>query len=102
MINQELKWKRNFLTIAIGQAVSLIGSSADLFMGFTAVLFALYFFIDTPPYWAACMFLGIRPIGNVFHTPAIQSIVPLWFFIIGIAIILFVFVNSIYMMGGNK
>lgn len=130
MINQESKWEKNFLTIAIGQTISLIGSSAvqfaliwwlasetdspmmmafsgllaflpqlilgpfagvwidrlkrkhvviaaDLFIGFAAVLFALYFLVGTPPYWAACVILGVRSVGNVFHTPAISAIVPM-------------------------
>lgn len=125
-----LKWKKNFLTIAIGQAISLIGSSAvqfsliwwlasetdspivlasssllaflpqlilgpfagvwvdrlkrkvvvivaDLFIGTVAILFALYFLLSKPPYWSACIVLGIRAVGDVFHTPAIQAIVPL-------------------------
>lgn len=127
---QDSKWKRNFLTIAIGQAISLIGSSAvqfaliwwlasetdspmimaisglfaflpqlilgpfagvwidrlkrktvviaaDLFIGIIAILFAIYFLIDNPPYWSACVVLGIRAIGDVFHTPAIQAVVPM-------------------------
>ena len=123
-------WKRNFLTIAGGQTVSLIGSAAvqfsliwwlasetgspimmsiagvfaflpqlilgpfvgvwvdrlsrktviiaaDLFIGLVALVFALVFLFDTPPYWSVCVVLGIRAIGNVFHSPAIQAAVPM-------------------------
>ncbi|MDD3193270.1 MAG: MFS transporter [Oscillospiraceae bacterium] len=126
----EQKWKQKFLTIATGQAVSLIGSSAvqfaliwwlssetgspmllafagllaflpqlllgpfagvwvdrlkrkvvvitaDLFIGTTALVFAACFLGGQPPFWSACVVLGIRAVGGVFHTPAIQAIVPL-------------------------
>lgn len=131
-MNKEKKqvWKGKFLTIAVGQAVSLIGSSAvqfaliwwlssetgspmmlafsglmaflpqmllgpfagvwvdrlkrktvvitaDLFMGLVALAFAASFFGGAPPFWSACVVLGIRAVGNVFHTPAIQAIVPM-------------------------
>lgn len=122
-------WQRKFFTIAIGQAVSLVGSSAvqfaliwwlasetespfmmamsglvaflpqiilgpfagvwidrlkrkyvvitaDLFMGIIAVIFAAALWKGHPPYWTACLILGVRSVGNVFHTPAIQSIIP--------------------------
>lgn len=124
------RWKRNFLVIASGQTVSLIGSSAvqfaliwwiasetssaillslagflaffpqlalgpfagvwidrlkrktviigaDLFIAVTAGVFALLFLFGAPPYWAACAVLGVRAVGNVFHTPAIQAAVPM-------------------------
>lgn len=51
--------------------------AADLFMGIAALIFAGCFLIGEPPYWSACVVLLIRGIGNVFHTPAIQSIMPL-------------------------
>lgn len=123
------RWKQKFFTIAIGQTISLIGSSAvqfaliwwlasetgsplmmafsglvaflpqiflgpfagvwidrlkrkyvvigaDLFIGLVAVFFALFLWIGHPPYWSACAVLGIRAVGSVFHTPAIQSIIP--------------------------
>ena len=123
-------WKRGFLTIATGQTVSLIGSSAvqfaliwwlssetaspmmlslaglfaflpqlilgpfvgvwvdrlkrknviisaDLFMGLVATVFAALFLFGQPPYWSACVVLGIRSVGNVFHTPAIQAAIPM-------------------------
>lgn len=50
---------------------------ADLFMGLCALAFAAAFLLGTPPYWSACLVLGVRAVGNVFHTPAIQAIVPL-------------------------
>ena len=123
-------WKRSFLTIALGQTFSLIGSSAaqfaliwwlasetgsalmmalsgflaflpqlllgpfagvwidrlkrkyvviaaDMFIGLVALAFAAYFHFAQPPYWTACVVLGLRAVGGVFHTPAIQAIVPL-------------------------
>lgn len=122
-------WRKGFLTIASGQTISLIGSSAvqfaliwwlasetasplilslagllaflphillgpfagvwidrlnrktviicaDLFIGLVAAVFAVLFFFFDPPYWSACIVLGIRAIGGVFHTPAIQAVVP--------------------------
>ncbi len=50
---------------------------ADLFTGLVAAGFAITFFFHTPPYWSACVVLGIRAIGGVFHTPAIQAAVPM-------------------------
>lgn len=123
-------WKRGFFTIAAGQTVSLIGSSAvqfaliwwlasessspmtmalaglfaflpqlvlgpfvgvwvdrlkrktviisaDLFMGLVATVFAGVFLLGRPPFWSACLVLGIRAVGNVFHTPAIQAAIPM-------------------------
>jgi len=128
--NQQNKWKRDFLIIAGGQTVSLIGSAAvqfsliwwlatetaspimmsiagvfaflpqlilgpfvgvwvdrlnrktviiaaDLFIGMVALVFALFFLFDNPPYWSVCVVLGIRAVGNVFHSPAIQAAVPM-------------------------
>lgn len=127
---QKNNWKRDFLTIASGQTVSLIGSAAvqfsliwwlasetgspimmsiagvfaflpqfilgpfvgvwvdrlsrktviiaaDLFIGLAALVFALFFLFDSPPYWSVCVVLGIRAVGNVFHSPAIQAAVPM-------------------------
>jgi len=50
---------------------------ADIFMACAAGVFALLFLLGTPPYWTACVVLGIRAVGNVFHTPAIQAAVPM-------------------------
>ncbi len=50
---------------------------ADMFIGLVAALFALSFLLWSPPYWLACAVLGVRAIANVFHTPAIQAVVPM-------------------------
>lgn len=50
---------------------------ADMFTGVIAVLFAAAFLGGDPPYWMACVVLGMRALGGVFHTPAIQAVVPL-------------------------
>lgn len=50
---------------------------ADLFIAFAAAVFALMFLFGSPPYWSACLVIGIRAVGGVFHTPAIQAAVPL-------------------------
>lgn len=123
-------WKKPFFTIATGQTVSLIGSSAvqfaviwwlasetgsalmlafsglmaflpqailgpfagvwidrlkrkyvvitaDLFIGVAALVFAIFFWIGPVPYWSACIVLGVRAVGGVFHTPAIQAMIPM-------------------------
>ncbi len=128
--NTNKHWKRGFLTIASGQAVSLIGSSAvqfaviwwlasksnspmvmslaglmaflpqmilgpfvgvwvdrwkrktviicaDLFVGLAATVFAVCFLLGEPPFWSACLVLGVRSLGGVFHTPAIQAAIPM-------------------------
>ncbi len=51
--------------------------AADLFIGMVALVFALFFLFGNPPYWSACVVLGIRAVGNVFHSPAIQAAVPM-------------------------
>lgn len=51
--------------------------SADLFIGIIAALFALSFVVWTPPYWLVCVVIGVRAVANVFHTPAIQAVVPM-------------------------
>ncbi|MDF2945136.1 MAG: major facilitator superfamily 1 [Herbinix sp.] len=50
---------------------------ADMFIGLVAALFALSFLLWAPPYWMVCVVLGVRAIANVFHTPAIQAVVPM-------------------------
>lgn len=50
---------------------------ADLFQGIVAAAFAIWFFISQPPYWMACVVLGVRAVGGVFHTPAIQALIPM-------------------------
>ena len=59
------RWKRK--TVAI---------CADLFLGVVALAFAGVFALGSPPYWTVCLVLGIRGAGGVFHTPAIQAIIP--------------------------
>ncbi|HEX7712706.1 MAG TPA: MFS transporter [Bacillota bacterium] len=124
------KWEKSFLVIAIGEAISEIGSYAvqfsllwwiasktssplmlalsgllaflpqlflgpfvgvwidrlkrkkviifaDLFIGVVATVYAVFFLFGNPPYWSACVVLGIRAIANVFYTPAIQSVIPM-------------------------
>lgn len=51
--------------------------AADLFIGLAALVFALFFLYDRPPYWSVCVVLGIRAVGNVFHSPAIQAAMPM-------------------------
>lgn len=128
--SENKRWKRSFLTIAAGQTVSLIGSSAvqfsliwwlasetgsplmmslagfmaflphmllgpfvgvwidrwkrktviicaDLFIGLVAAGFAVAFLVGKPPFWTACLVLGVRSLGEVFHAPAIQAAVPM-------------------------
>ncbi len=130
MENNNNRWKRSFITIALGQTISLVGSSAvqfaliwwlasetasplmlslagllaylpqlflgpfagvwvdrlnrktviitaDLFIGTIALIFALFFLFRAPPFWSVCVVLGIRAIGSVFHTPAIQAAIPM-------------------------
>ena len=50
--------------------------AADLFMGTVAALFSLCFLFTSPPAWSVCLVLGIRAVGTVFHTPAMQALVP--------------------------
>jgi len=50
---------------------------ADLFSGIVAAVFAAMYFWGRPPYWIACVVLGVRAIGGVFHTPAIQAAIPM-------------------------
>lgn len=51
---------------------------ADLFQGLVALGVSLWFLLSgTPPYWAVCAALGLRAAGGVFHTPAIQALMPL-------------------------
>ena len=129
-MEEQVTWQRKFYTITIGQAISLIGSSAvqfalvwwltietgsaivlslatlliyltyivlgpfagvwvdrlkrkpviifaDLFTAFVALVFSVVFFFGKPPYWAVFIALGVRSIAGVFHTPAIQAIIPM-------------------------
>lgn len=60
------RWNRKFIIIG-----------ADLFIGLVAALFAISFLFWDPPIWSACVVLGIRAMGSVFHMPAIQAVVPM-------------------------
>jgi DHA3 family macrolide efflux protein-like MFS transporter len=51
--------------------------AADIFAGLAAALYAVWFYVNAPPYWAGCVVLAVRAIGGVFHTPAVQAAVPL-------------------------
>lgn len=53
-----------------------VAIGADLFIGIVAVLFAVILWYGHPPYWTAWLIIGVRAVGGVFHTPAIQSIIP--------------------------
>lgn len=54
-----------------------VAVTADILMGISAAVFALLFFMYDMPYWTVGFLLLVRAIGGVFHTPAIQSIVPM-------------------------
>lgn len=49
---------------------------ADLSQGILALLFALALLVGEPPVWATCVLLGLRSVGSVFHTPAMQALIP--------------------------
>lgn len=50
---------------------------ADLFMGVVALILSLWFLWGDPGYLVVIAALFLRSLANVFHTPSIQSIVPL-------------------------
>lgn len=50
---------------------------ADMFIGIVALGMSLFFVFGSPPYWSAFLVLGMRSLGNVFHSPAIQAAVPM-------------------------
>ena len=52
--------------------------AADLSMGIVAAVFAISFFIFDLPYWVACVVIGVRTIGGVFHLPALQAAIPFY------------------------
>lgn len=60
------RWKRKTVIIC-----------ADLFIGLVAAGFAVGFVAGKPPFWTACLVLGVRAVGEVFHAPAIQAAVPM-------------------------
>lgn len=49
---------------------------SDLFTGIVSALFAALSLIACPPIWSFYILLGMRAVGSVFHTPAIQAVVP--------------------------
>lgn len=49
---------------------------ADLFIGFSAVVFALLLWRYDMPVWTALVILFFRSIGNAFHQPAFQAMIP--------------------------
>lgn len=50
--------------------------AADVFTGVISVIFALTFYLGTPTVWMTLFFLGLRAIGGVFQSTAIQAVVP--------------------------
>ncbi|MDR2201785.1 MAG: MFS transporter, partial [Clostridiales bacterium] len=50
---------------------------ADLFVGACATVYAATMFVWEAPVWSVFVVLGLRACGGVFHTPAVQSVVPL-------------------------
>jgi len=60
------RWKRKHVIIA-----------ADLFLGLVAAVFAFSFSVGAPAFWAVYVVLAVRALGNVFHAPALQAVVPM-------------------------
>lgn len=54
-----------------------VAIAADLALGVAAAIFAALFLLFQMPYWTVCILLLVRAVGGVFHTPAIQAIVPM-------------------------
>ncbi len=50
--------------------------AADLFIGAVAALFALLLWKFNLPMWTALFILFFRGIGNTFHQPALQAMIP--------------------------
>jgi len=50
--------------------------TADLLIGLISGGFALWFLGGEPPYWAVFAIMGARAVGGVFHSPAIQALIP--------------------------
>ena len=129
MSEMKQSWKRKFVTIAVGQMFSLVGSSAvqfaliwwiasgtgsaemmglaglaaflprallsplagivadrysrksvcicaDLFIGLAAAVFALLLWKLEMPMWTAILILLVRGVGDTFHQPALQAMIP--------------------------
>ncbi|MEL7608792.1 MAG: MFS transporter [Bacillota bacterium] len=51
--------------------------ASDLFMGAVAGVLALLFLLGEPSYWVVCAAIGVRALGGVFHTPALQAALPM-------------------------
>lgn len=49
---------------------------ADLFIGFSAMVFAVLLWKYDLPVWTALVILFFRSIGNAFHQPAFQAMIP--------------------------
>lgn len=50
--------------------------AADVFTGVISVIFAFAFCLGMPTVWMTLVFLGLRAIGGVFQSLAIQAVVP--------------------------
>ena len=49
---------------------------ADLFIGFSAMVFAVLLWKYDLPVWTALVILFFRSVGNAFHQPAFQAMIP--------------------------
>lgn len=49
---------------------------ADLFIGLAAAVFAVLLWLFDMPLWTALLILFCRSVGNTFHQPAIQAMIP--------------------------
>lgn len=49
---------------------------ADLFIGFSAMVFAVLLWKYDMPVWTALVVLFCRSVGNAFHQPAFQAMIP--------------------------
>lgn len=49
---------------------------ADLFIGFSAMVFAVLLWKYDMPVWTALVILFFRSVGNAFHQPAFQAMIP--------------------------
>lgn len=50
--------------------------AADLFIGTAAAVFAVLMWLFDMPVWTVLVILFVRSIGNTFHQPAIQAMIP--------------------------
>ena len=49
---------------------------SDLFIGLSAAIFSILLWIFEMPVWTALLILFFRSIGNAFHQPAFQAMIP--------------------------